>query len=200
MSAKPKTDKAEAGEKKPGGKKMLLLIVLPLLLAGAGAGGWFSGMIPKLIGKGDAAEHAEGHDGEPAKEAKKEPAKEAGKEHGSEHANAHGQKKEAAVKGGPVFMDLPDIVANLNTGGRRASFVKLKAKLELSKPEDQAPLTAAMPRVLDLFQGYLREMRPEELRGTAGTYRLREELLARTNLAAPPVRVTAVLFTEMIVQ
>ena len=99
-----------------------------------------------------------------------------------------------------MFMDLPDIVANLNTGNRRAAYVKLKAKLELTKAEDQAALTAAMPRVLDLFQGYLREMRPEELRGTAGTYRLREELLARTNLAAPPARVTAVLFTEMIVQ
>ena len=57
-----------------------------------------------------------------------------------------------------------------------------------------------MPRILDLFQGYLREMRPEELRGTASTYRLREELLARTNIAAAPARVTAVLFSEMIVQ
>jgi flagellar FliL protein len=207
MSSKPKAEKAnkgEAGEKKPGGKKKLLVILLPLLLIGAGAGGWFSGVIPRLVGKGDAAEHADGHREEaakePGKELGKEAVKEAAKEAGKEHAEAHGEKKEAAVKGGPVFMDLPDIVANLNTGGRRASFVKLKAKLELSKPEDQATLIAAMPRVLDLFQGYLREMRPEELRGSAGTYRLREELLARTNLAAPPVHVTAVLFTEMIVQ
>lgn len=213
MSSAPKAETAEAGDKKPGSKKKLLVILLPVLLIGAGAGGWFSGVIPKLLGKGEAAEHAEEHTGEhagehavehgaaPAKEAGKEPAKEAAKEHGAAHADAHGEKKpDGVVKGGPVFMDLPDIVANLNTGGRRAAFVKLKAKLELSKPEDQAVLTAAMPRVLDLFQGYLREMRPEELRGTAGTYRLREELLARTNLAAPPVHVTAVLFTEMIVQ
>ena len=207
MSSKAMAEKAdpgEAGQKKPGGKKKLILILLPLLLAGVGAGGWFSGLIPRLLGKTETAEHAGVHGEETAKEAGKQPAKEGGKEHGAapEHGGAaeHGEKKEAAVKGAPIFMDLPDIVANLNTGGRRASFVKLKAKLELSKPEDQAALTAAMPRVLDLFQGYLREMRPEELRGTASTYRLREELLARTNLAAPPVRVTAVLFTEMIVQ
>ena len=106
----------------------------------------------------------------------------------------------AGKPGDGLFMDLPDIVANLNTGPRRATYVKLKAKLELSKPEDQAALTTAMPRVLDLFQGYLRELRPEELRGTAGTYRLREELLARTNLAAPSARVLAVLFSEIIVQ
>jgi flagellar FliL protein len=197
MSSAPKAEAADTTEKKSGGKKKLLLILLPALLIAAGAGGWFSGMIPKLLGKGDATEHAEEH----ASEHGADPAKEAGKEHGADHADAHAEKKpDAAVKGAPLFMDLPDIVANLNTGGRRAAFVKLKAKLELSKPEDQAILTAAMPRVLDLFQGYLREMRPEELRGTAGTYRLREELLARTNLAAPPVRVIAVLFTEMIVQ
>jgi flagellar FliL protein len=43
-------------------------------------------------------------------------------------------------------------------------------------------------------------MRPEELRGSAGTYRLREELLARANLAATPARVTDVLFTQMLIQ
>lgn len=100
----------------------------------------------------------------------------------------------------PVFAELPDIVANLNTGGRRSSFVKLKARLELSKPEDQAALQAAMPRVLDLFQTYLREMRPEELRSSAGTWRLREELIARASLASAPARIKDVLFTEILVQ
>ena len=46
-----------------------------------------------------------------------------------------------------------------------------------------------MPRLQDLFQTYLREMRPEELRGSAGTYRLREELIARANVAVAPARV-----------
>jgi flagellar FliL protein len=59
---------------------------------------------------------------------------------------------------------------------------------------------AAMPRLLDLFQTYLREMRPDEFRGSAGTYRLREELIARATLAAAPAQVQDVLFTELIVQ
>ena len=75
-----------------------------------------------------------------------------------------------------------------------------KAKLELARPEDQAVVQAAMPRVLDLFQTYLREMRPDELRGTAGTYRLREELVARSSIAAQPAHVLNVLFTELLVQ
>ena len=199
MSAAPKP----AGEqKKPGGKKKLLILVAALLLlVGIGAGGWFSGVIPKLLGRSPAAEQTEA-----SAESEHGAAK---LEHGAakpEHGDAHGEKghggteKADTPKGSPLFMDLPDIVANLNTGPRRATFVKLKVKLELAKADDQAALTAAMPRILDLFQGYLREMRPEELRGTAGTYRLREELLARMNLAAPPARVVAVLFTEIIVQ
>jgi flagellar FliL protein len=70
----------------------------------------------------------------------------------------------------------------------------------LAKPEDQAIFAAAQPRVIDLFQTYLREMRPEELRGSAGTYRLREELIARANIAVAPARVVDVLFTELLVQ
>ena len=111
--------------------------------------------------------------------------------------DAHAEAKAPAA---PVFLDLPDIVANLNAGPRRAAFIKLKAKLELARPEDQAVVQAAMPRVLDLFQTYLREMRPDELRGTAGTYRLREELVARSSIAAQPAHVLNVLFTELLVQ
>ena len=101
---------------------------------------------------------------------------------------AHGGKEAAASKAGPVFVELPEMVANLNTGRNRASFVKLKARLELAKAEDTEALKAAQPRILDLFQTYLREMRPEELRGSAGTYRLREELIARANIAAAPAQ------------
>ena len=57
-----------------------------------------------------------------------------------------------------------------------------------------------MPRILDLFQTYLRDMRPEDLRGSAGTYRLREELIARGTIAVAPAHITDVLFTEMLVQ
>jgi flagellar FliL protein len=57
-----------------------------------------------------------------------------------------------------------------------------------------------MPRLQDLFQTYLREMRPEELRGSAGTYRLREELIARADIAVAPARIQDLLFTEILVQ
>ena len=57
-----------------------------------------------------------------------------------------------------------------------------------------------LPRVEDLFQVYLRELRPADLEGSAGTYRLREELLKRVNIALHPAEVDAVLFKELLVQ
>lgn len=162
-----------AGEAKGGGKKkLLILIAIPVLLGGIGAGLWFTGILPPLLGI-------------------KPPAK-------AESAEA--EAKREAEGPPPVFVELPEIVANLNTGGRRVSFVKLKARLEVAKPEDAAKVQAAMPRIQDMFQTYIREVRPEDLRGSAGTYRLREELLARAELAARPVRVRDVLFVEMLVQ
>ena len=107
---------------------------------------------------------------------------------------------EQRAAGAPIFVELPEMVANLNAGPHRSSFVKLTVRLELSKPADLAPFTAAQPRVLDLFQTYLREMRPQELRGSEGTYRLREALIARASLVAAPARVVDVLFTELLVQ
>ncbi len=115
----------------------------------------------------------------------------------------HGRAKpeqQAAGAPQPVYVELPEMVANLNAGAGRDAYVKLRARLELASAGDQAAAQAAMPKLLDLFQTYLREMRPEELRGSVGTWRLREELLARANAALAPVRVTGVLFTELLVQ
>jgi flagellar FliL protein len=167
----------EVQEVKKGGgrKKLLLLLAAPVLLVAIGAGLWFGGILPPLLGMGQP----------PASAENKEP-------------------------GPPVvtFFEMPEIITNLNAPGRRAVYIKLRSKLELARPEDGALVQASMPRLVDLFQTYLREVRPEELRGSAGTQRLREELVARANIAvaqagrgdAQQIRVNDVLFQEILVQ
>jgi len=108
--------------------------------------------------------------------------------------------EEKAAPPPTVFYDLPDLLVNLNTNGRKASFLKLSVSLELERAEDLPRLQAVMPRIVDNFQVYLRELRVEDLRGSGGIYRLREELLARVNAAAAPIKVVDVLFKEMLVQ
>jgi len=93
-----------------------------------------------------------------------------------------------------MLVQMPEITANLNASGRRATFIKMRSQIEVLGQDDAAALTSALPRLVDLFTVYLREMRPEELRGSAGTHRLREELIARANIAAHPARVAKVHF------
>ncbi len=100
----------------------------------------------------------------------------------------------------PILVDLPEMVANLNSDPRRPRYIKLKPAVEVSRQQDVAAVNAAMPQLQDLFQTYLREQRPEDLQGAIGTYRLRQELIARADVALAPVRIDDVLFVEMLVQ
>lgn len=114
------------------------------------------------------------------------------------------EAKDAAAAAPPpvdaVFFDLPEMLVNLNTSGRRPVFLKMSVSLEVSSEGDIPRLKSLSPRIIDNFQVYLRELRIEDLRGSAGIYRLREELLARVNAAVRPAKVKDVLFKEMLVQ
>jgi len=102
----------------------------------------------------------------------------------------------------PVFLDMPDILVNLSsTGGSdRTQYLKVKIALELADETVTAQIQPIMPRLLDTFQTYLRELRPTDLDGSAGLYRLKEELTRRVNAAIAPSHVNAVLFKEIVVQ
>lgn len=107
---------------------------------------------------------------------------------------------EALVKP-PVFFDVPEVLVNLsNTPGDRTQYLKVKIVLELSDQTLTPQVQSAMPRVMDTFQTFLREMRPADLDGSAGLYRLKEELTRRINATIAPSRINAVLFKEMVVQ
>ena len=164
-------DLAPPGAK--GSKKKLILVAAVVLLAVVLAGLWFSGILPGVLSRTHSPAKAE------------------------QKADA-GQV--AATPQAPVFVELPEIISNLDTSGHRATFAKLKARVELAKPEDQAAFTAAQPRVVDLFVTYLRETRPEELQERAGADRLREQLITRANIAVAPAQILDILFSELLVQ
>jgi flagellar FliL protein len=115
--------------------------------------------------------------------------------------NAQAQEEEVEV---PViqttFFEIPDLIVNLNTSGRKSAFLKIKISLEITDPADIDTINQLLPRIVDNFQVYLRELRIEDLQGSAGMYRLHEELLRRVNIAVRPAKVKDVLFKEMLVQ
>jgi flagellar FliL protein len=102
----------------------------------------------------------------------------------------------------PVFLEVPDILVNVASGTDKPAFLKLSVSLELEGEEEpaKAAIEPVMPRVVDQLQTYLRELRVEDLTGSASVFRLKEEMLRRVNLAAEPVKVKDVLFREMIIQ
>ena len=99
-----------------------------------------------------------------------------------------------------VFYDLPEMLVNLNSNSKRPVFLKIQVSLELTSDQDSEYVKQMSPRIIDNFQVYLRELRIDDLRGSAGIYRLREELLARINIAVRPAKVKDVLFREVLVQ
>ena len=106
----------------------------------------------------------------------------------------------AAVKP-PTYIDVPEVLVNLsNVGNDRSQYLKVKVVLEIADALLQPQIQTAMPRVMDAFQTYLRELRPTDLDGSAGLYRLKEELTRRVNAAISPNRINAVLFKEIVVQ
>jgi flagellar protein FliL len=98
------------------------------------------------------------------------------------------------------FFNMPDIVVNIQTADGSPAYLKLSVALELASDAEKPGLEALMPRIVDQFQGYLRELRVDDLRGSEGVLRLKEELLRRINVAASPYRVRDVLLKQMIVQ
>jgi flagellar FliL protein len=116
------------------------------------------------------------------------------------HGGGHGEDSAAAhVPGAPLFFDLPAILVNLKSDDKPV-FLKLVVSLEVKDPATMRGVESVMPRVIDQFQTYLRELRVEELSGSAATYRLKEELLRRVKIAAAPMEINDVLFKDMIVQ
>jgi flagellar protein FliL len=113
---------------------------------------------------------------------------------GEQHAEAVHMKP-------PVFVDVPDMMVNLTgSPGERVQYLRVKVVLELKEEKQIEEIKPTMPRVTDIFQTYLRELRPADLNGSAGMFRLKEELTRRVNNAVAPVKVSAVLFKEIVVQ
>jgi flagellar FliL protein len=111
------------------------------------------------------------------------------------------QHAEAAHVKPPVFVDVPDMMVNLTgSPGERVQYLRVKVVLELKEEKQIEEIKPTMPRVTDIFQTYLRELRPADLNGSAGMFRLKEELTRRVNNAVAPVKVSAVLFKEIVVQ
>lgn len=162
----------EAGGKSNKMMTILVLVLGPLLLtAGILAGLYFSGYGEKLFSHGEQA--------------------------GAPKAHEEGPPAEVS------YLEIKELLVNLTKSfkkSRNIPFLRLSLKLELANEEASKKAEALRPRVIDSFQVYLRQLRTEDLEGGAGIQRLREELLKRANDVLKPLKVSNILFDQMLVQ
>lgn len=196
---KPKPDKAAAeapleaegaaapAKKKPSKKLVIMGAAAAVLVLGGGGAGAFM-----MMGGEKAAAGEKAGDHKPKKKAKKSGGHGAGKAEPGAPVIADGPD-------GVVFYTMPDLIVNIQSPDGRPSYLKLKLTLELPDHETAEALEPATPRLNDMFSTFLRELRPEDLSGSQGTYELRMEILKRVNLVAAPAEVKAVLIEEMLI-
>jgi flagellar FliL protein len=188
--APPSEAEGEEGEGAPAKKglplKMIIIAgVAAVLVLGGGGTAAFIFLKPKP----DAAHGAKADHGKKKKDEKKG---EKGKD----------DKSAAVVTEGPdgvLFYTMPNVVVNMQTADGRPTFLKLKLTLEVPDQETVDLLEPNMPRLQDMFQTFLRELRPEDLQGSQGSYQLRAEIQRRVNLVIAPAKVNAVLIEEMLI-
>jgi flagellar FliL protein len=117
------------------------------------------------------------------------------------HDDHKDQHVEAPPPPKPVFIDVPEMTINLaGAPGERIQYLRVKAVLEVKDEKMVEAIKPNLPRVTDLFQTYLRELRSSDISGSAGLFRLQEEMLRRVNVAVAPGQVSTVLFREIIIQ
>ena len=107
-----------------------------------------------------------------------------------------------AVKAPAAFVEMKDMMIGITGASQqeRQPIIKIKVVLEIADAKTSDEIKPLLPRVEDAFQVFMRELKPSDLEGSAGMYRLKEELLRRVNVTVHPAKVDAVLFKELLVQ
>ncbi|WAC48052.1 flagellar basal body-associated FliL family protein [Asticcacaulis sp. SL142] len=198
----------EGAPKKKGPPILIIAISAGvLLLGGGGAAAYFLLLAPKPAA--EAGEHGKAEEGH-GKEDKKDAKKDDGHGKKKEEKGGHGGGAEAEVDpskqpvitegpNGVTYYTLPPLISNIQSAGGRASYLKLKLTFEVADHETVEALGPNMPRIQDVLQSFLRELRPEDMAGSQGNYQLRLEILRRVNLVMAPHKVNAVLIEEMLI-
>lgn len=178
----PPLEGAEEAPQRFSKNKILLFALVPFLIMAIGAGtAWKMGYLDKFLNKRLECENVQEGD--------------------KDYAACLEEMARAANAAPPgVFMTIPDMIVNLNSTAKQPRFLKVALKVELEDRTAEKAFEAIMPRIIDQFQAYMRELRLEDLRGSSGMYRMKIELLSRVRAAAPDIKIRDVLFQEILVQ
>jgi flagellar FliL protein len=184
MSSPELVEEAADGAKALAPKSKKKLIVLGaaagvLLLGGGGAAMMFTGA------KAEAASDSQGWEGQG--------------DAGNGNGKASGDHGGASEAGGS-FVDVPAMVVNLRSPDGASRFLKIHFMIVPGASGTPETLKARLPLILDAYQPFLRELRPEDLAGSAAVFRIKEEMLVRATGVAGPGMVKDILIQDLVQQ
>ena len=119
---------------------------------------------------------------------------------GAQTSEAAGEEHAEAESDDTEFVDVPPMVVNLRSADGAQRFVKLHFMLVPGPEGDAAVLEKKLPLLLDAYQPFLRELRPEDLAGSAAVFRIKEEMLVRAHDVLGEGRVKDILIQDLIQQ
>ncbi len=183
--AAPEPAEGEEGEEGAKKKLPMMMIIIAAVVAVVLIGGGVTAFL--VLSGGNKAEASKSE--KPKKEAKKE----------GEKGKDKGPNPITQGPDGVAYYALPDLVSNIQSADGRPQLLKLKIALEFSDENAAEDVTPAIPRLVDMLQGFMRELRPEDMAGSQGEFEIRMEILRRVNLVIAPTQAKAVLIEEMLI-
>ena len=97
-------------------------------------------------------------------------------------------------------VDVPPLLVNLRSPDNAPHFLKVHVLLVPGPKSSAEALKNKVPVLLDVYQPFLRELRPEDLAGSAAVFRIKEQLLVRARETLGDGHVKDVLVQDLIQQ
>ena len=102
------------------------------------------------------------------------------------------------LPGAPVYYEMKTMTVNLKPSAQRARpFIRLTLQVELQGESAKKAFIDNETKIVDTMQTHLRGVQYEELNGTEGTERLREDLTIIINRIIQPERAITVLYKDI---
>lgn len=107
---------------------------------------------------------------------------------------------EEAAREGVVYVDMPEMVVNLRSPDGQNAFLKINFALAAKDEKIAEELKKELPAIRDAMQPFLRELRPEDLAGSAAVYRIKEEMTRRAVQRVGPDKIDDIMIQDMVQQ
>ncbi|AXK44163.1 flagellar basal body protein FliL (plasmid) [Erythrobacter aureus] len=108
-------------------------------------------------------------------------------------------EEEAATDSVEVgFVEVPPMVVNLRTSGGQPRFLKVHFLIVPTSASKKTEIEAKLPLIIDRFQPFLRELRPEDLSGSAAVYRIKEEMMVRAGKIVGDAAIRDILIQDLV--